>query len=64
MEMIKSDLDKLGIKHDSFISEKEIVKTNKVDDAINQLKKTNMLRKGTLNHQKVKIIKVGKKLKD
>ena len=28
MEIIKKDLEKLGIKHDSFISEKSIVEKN------------------------------------
>ena len=45
MEMIKSDLKKLGISHDSFISEKSIVNSKTVIKAINQLKNLIMLRK-------------------
>ena len=49
MEMIKSDLDKLGIKHDSLYLRK-IVKTNKLM-IINQLK--NKYVEEYMNHQKV-----------
>ncbi len=48
MEMIKSDLKKLGISHDSFISEKSIVESNTVEKAINKLKKTNHVEDGYL----------------
>ena len=40
MELIKSDLKKLGIEHDNFFSETELVEKKLVDKAINQLKKT------------------------
>ncbi|MDB9752489.1 hypothetical protein OAA95_01390 [Pelagibacteraceae bacterium] len=39
MELIKFDLKKLGIEHDNFFSETELVENKLVDKAINQLKK-------------------------
>ena len=52
MEMIKLDLKKLGISHDSFISEKSIVKSKTVTKAINQLKKLNHVEEGYLEPPK------------
>ncbi len=52
MKMIKSDLEKLGISHDSFISEKSIVKSNTVTNAIDQLKKNNFIEEGYLDPPK------------
>ena len=45
MKMIKSDLSMLGISHDNFISEKSIVESKTLDNAINLLKKQIMLKK-------------------
>ena len=39
MKLIKSDLEKLGIKHDNFFSETDLVNNKLVDKAINKLKK-------------------------
>ena len=39
MELIRSDHKKLGIKHNKFVSESEIVNKNLVNKAINELKK-------------------------
>ncbi len=52
MDVIKSDLKKLGISHDSFISEKSIVNSNTLTEAINQLKKTNHIEEGFLEPPK------------
>ena len=52
MDIIKSDLKKLGISHDSFISEKSIVNSNTLTEAINQLKKTNHIEEGFLEPPK------------
>ena len=52
MDIIKSDLKKLGIFHDSFISEKSIVNSNTLTEAINQLKKTNHIEEGFLEPPK------------
>ena len=64
MQMIKSDLNMLGISHDNFISEKSIVQSKTLDKAINLLKKKIMLKKVFWIHQKVKKLKIGKRLKD
>ena len=63
MASIKKDLEKLGIKHDIFISEKSIVKANTVTKAINQLKKTNHVEDGYLDPPKGEEIKNWKKTK-
>ena len=63
MEMIKSDLKKLGISHDNFVSEKSIVKKITLDKAINQLKKTNYVEEGYLDPPKGEEIKNWKKTK-
>ena len=64
MELIRSDLKKLGIKHNKFVSESEIVNKNLVNKAINELKKMITLKKVILIHLKVRMLKTGKKLKD
>ena len=48
MNLIKKDLKKLGISHDIFFSETEIVKKNLVKKVVNLLKEKNMQRKDTL----------------
>tara|TARA_A100000164_G_scaffold73221_1_gene61543 strand:+ start:807 stop:2531 length:1725 start_codon:yes stop_codon:yes gene_type:complete len=52
MALIKSDLMKLGIKHDNFFSETEIVNKKLVEKAINILKKNNYIEEGYLNPPK------------
>ncbi len=52
MEMIKSDLNKLGISHDNFVSEKNIVKSNSVNKAIDDLKKNKYVEEGYLEPPK------------
>ncbi len=63
MEMIKSDLKKLGISHDSFISEKTIVNSNTVDKAVNKLKNNNYVEEGYLDPPKGEEQKNWKKTK-
>ena len=63
MEMIKLDLKKLGISHDSFISEKSIVKSKTVTKAINQLKKLNHVEEGYLEPPKGEENRDWKKIK-
>ena len=63
MEMIKSDLKKPGISHDSFVSEKSIAEKT-VNDAIDQLKKTKHVEEGYPDPPKGEENKIGKKLKD
>ncbi len=63
MQMIKSDLNMLGISHDNFISEKSIVESKTLDNAINLLKKTNYVEEGYLDPPKGEEIKNWKKTK-
>ena len=64
MEMIKSDLKKLGISHNSFISEKSIVNSKNVEHAIKELRKNNYVEEGYLDPPKGEETKDWKKLKD
>ena len=63
MDMIKSDLTKLGIIHDSFVSEKSIVDSDGVINAIKQLKKTKHIEEGYLEPPKGEENKDWKKIK-
>ncbi len=63
MEMIKSDLKKLGISHDSFISEKFIVEKNTVNKAIEKLKRNKQVEEGYLEPPKGEENKDWKKTK-
>jgi len=48
MNMIKNDLSQIGIKHDKFISESNLVKKNIIDKAIDILSKKNLIYYGIL----------------
>ena len=63
MGMIKSDLTKLGITHDSFVSEKSIAESDGVTNAIKQLKKTKHIEEGFLEPPKGEENKDWKKTK-
>ena len=63
MELIKTDLKKLGIEHDNFFSETELVKNKMVDKAVNELKKKNYVQEGYLEPPKGEIDKKWKKTK-
>ena len=52
MELIKKDLKLLGIKHDNFFSESEIVNKNLVDKTVNKLKEKNFVTEGYLQPPK------------
>ncbi|MFL2883158.1 MAG: arginine--tRNA ligase [Pelagibacteraceae bacterium] len=52
MKLIKSDLKKLGIQHDYFFSEKEIVKKDLVNKAIKILEKNDYIKEGYLDPPK------------
>ena len=43
MDLIKSDLKQLGIEHDNFFSETELIENKLVDKAVNHLKKKTYL---------------------
>jgi arginyl-tRNA synthetase len=63
MNLIKSDLEKLGIKHDNFFSESELVKKDLVNIAVNTLKKDKFVEEGYLNPPKGEVIKNWKNTK-
>ena len=52
MQMIKSDLKKLGIEHDNFFSETDLVKNKLVDKTVNKLKEKNYVQYGYLEPPK------------
>ena len=52
MELIKKDLSLLGIAHDNFISETELVKKNLVKKSINELSDKKFIEEGFLNPPK------------
>ena len=63
MSLIKSDLEKLGITHDNFFSETEIVKKDLVNKAVQILKKKNYVVEGYLEPPKGEINENWKKTK-
>ncbi len=63
MNLIKSDLKKLGIKHDNFFSETEIVENELVSKAVSKLKKNNYAQEGYLEPPKGELNKDWKKTK-
>ena len=63
MNLIKNDLKMLGISHDNFLSETDIVNKNMVDKAINVLKEKNYVEEGYLDPPKGETIKNWKKVK-
>ena len=52
MELIKKDLKLLGISHDNFFSETEIVNKDLVNKAVNKLKEKNFVEEGFLTTTK------------
>ena len=63
MELIKKDLKLLGISHDNFFSETEIVTKDLVNKAISKLKKKNFVENGFLQPPKGEANKNWKKIK-
>ncbi len=63
MSLIKNDLKKLGISHDNFCSETDIVNKNLVDKAVSRLKEKNYVVEGYLDPPKGEINKNWKKIK-
>jgi arginyl-tRNA synthetase len=63
MNLIKNDLRQLGIKHDFFFSETEIVKKNLVKKAVQKLKEKNYVVEGYLQPPKGEINDNWKKTK-
>jgi len=52
MELIKNNLNNLGIKHDNFIYESELIKKKMVSKTVKKLQKENYVRKGKLEPPK------------
>ena len=63
MEMIKKDLKLLGISHDNFFSETDIVNKNLVNKAVIKLKEKKFVDEGYLNPPKGESSKDWKKIK-
>ncbi len=49
LKMVKLNLKNLGITHDNFVKETDIVKKKEVDSAINYLKKKNFIYEGEID---------------
>ena len=63
MELIKNDLKLLGISHDNFFSETEIVNNNLVNKAVKKLADKKLVEEGYLQPPKGEIIDNWKKIK-
>ncbi len=63
MDLIKNDLKKLGIKHDIFFSETDLVKKDLVNKAVKQLQNKKFVEEGYLNPPKGETPKNWKKIK-
>ena len=48
LKLIKLNLKNLGVEHDSFASEKEIILNKEVEEVVNKLKKNNYVYKGKI----------------
>ena len=62
MNLIKNDLKKLGISHDNYFSETDIVKKKLVDKAVTKLKEKNYVKEGFLDPPKGESFKNWKKI--
>ena len=63
MNLIKADLKKLGIEHDNFFSETEIVQNDIVNEAVKSLQNKNLIEEGFLDPPKGEPSKNWKKVK-
>ena len=52
LEIIKKNLNSLGVVHDNFVSENNIINSKEVDEAIDNLKKNNLVFKGKIEAPK------------
>jgi len=55
MSLIRADLDAIGVKMDHFFSEKSLYDTGLIEDAIDELRKKNLIYTGTLDPPKGKV---------
>ena len=63
MELIKKDLNQLGISHDYFFSETDLVKNDLVNQAVNKLKEKQCVEEGFLQRPKGEAVQNWKKTK-
>ena len=63
MSLIKDDLKRLGIVHDNFFSETELVKKDLVNKVVKQLQSKNYVEEGFLSPPKGETLKNWKKIK-
>ncbi len=63
MTLIKDDLKKLGIEHDNFFSESELIKKDLVNITVRELQNRNFVEEGYLDPPKGEIPKNWKKVK-
>ncbi len=63
MSLIKQDLNQLGIKHDNFFSETDLVKKDLVNKAVQSLKKKGFVEDGYLKPPKGEVSQNWKKIK-
>ncbi len=63
MALIKDDLKKLGIQHDNFFSETELIKQDLVNKTVKKLQKENFVEEGYLDPPKGEKSKNWKKIK-
>ena len=56
LSQIKDDLNKLNIHQDIFVSESDLVSKGKIDEAIDQLKSSDLIYYGVLEQPKGKIV--------
>ncbi|MGI9395353.1 MAG: arginine--tRNA ligase, partial [Boseongicola sp.] len=55
MDLIRSDLDAIGVKIDHFFSEKSLYDTGRIEDAIEELRKKELIYSGTLEPPKGRV---------
>ena len=63
MTLITNDLKKLGIQHDIFFSETNLIKKDLVKKTVNHLRSKNFIKEGYLDPPKGEILKNWKKIK-
>ena len=63
MNLIKNDLKKLGIQHDNFFSETELIKKDLVNKTVKQLQNENLVEEGYLDPPKGEKSKNWEKIK-
>ena len=63
MKLIKDDLKKLGIIHDNFFSETQLIKKNLVNETVKKLQDRNYVEEGFLDPPKGEPSKYWKKIK-